>query len=116
MPARRAAKAKMGKTGSRNKEDIGPARDGFRRVRYPERAHPFERWREGENNMERRRRKSNGKGERCASGVPSMEKINGGLRDLQKGRGKKRVEGPGKKLGQPNTPRPGLESREEVRA
>jgi len=41
-----------------------------------------------------------------------MGKINGGSRDFQKGRGKKRVEAGGKKLGQPNTLRPGLESRE----
>ena len=72
-------------------------------------------WREGKNQMGNRGRESNRKGERCAAGVPSMEKINGGLRDLQKGRGKKRVEGPGKKLGQPNTLRPGLESRERIR-
>ena len=38
-----------------------------------ERAHLFERWREGENNMESRRRKSNRKGERCTSGVPGLE-------------------------------------------
>ena len=72
-------------------------------------------WREGKNQMGNRGRESNRKGERCAAGVPSMEKINGGLRDLQKGGGKRWLGAGRKKLGQPNTLRPGLESRERIR-
>ena len=54
-------------------------------------------------------------GETCTSRVPSMENINGGMRGFEKGEGNMRLRARREKLGQPNTLRPELESRERIR-